>query len=50
MSRLAGDKNLSLREQKKDAELAVLKAKLAAEKAAKKVLEVKIKELRAKIV
>ena len=49
MARSAGDTNLSLREQRKDAEIAALKAKLAAEKAAQKVKDARLKELREKL-
>ena len=48
MARAVGDTNLSLREKRKDAQIAALKAKLEAEKAAKKVLQARNKELRAK--
>lgn len=49
MARTVGDGNLSLREKRKDAQIAALKAKLEAEKASKKVLAARNKELRAKI-
>ena len=49
MARAVGDTNLSLREKRKDAQIAALKAKLEAEKAAKKVLLARNKELREKL-
>lgn len=49
MARTAGDTNLSLREQRKDAEIAALKAKLAAEKAAAKVKDARLREMREKL-
>ena len=49
MARAVGDTNLSLREKRKDAQIAALKAKLEAEKATKKVLIARNKELRAKV-
>lgn len=49
MARVVGDTNLSLREKRKDAEIAALKAKLVAEKAAQKVKDARIKELQAKV-
>jgi hypothetical protein len=49
MARTAGDINLSLREQRKDAQIAALKAKLAAEKAAQKVKDARLKEMQAKV-
>ena len=49
MARAVGDTNLSLREKRKDAQIAALKAKLEAEKAAKKVHVARIRELRAKV-
>lgn len=49
MSRNAGDKNLSLREQRLKAENAALKAKLEAQKVASKVKDAKLAELRSKL-
>ncbi len=49
MSRAVGDTNLSLREKRKDAEIAALKLKLEAEKAAQRVKDARIKELQAKL-
>jgi hypothetical protein len=49
MARLIGDNNLSLREKRKDAEIAALKAKLEAEKMAQKVQAARLRELQAKI-
>ena len=49
MARTAGDTNLSLREKRKDAEIAALKAKLEAEKAAQKVKDAKLREMQEKL-
>jgi hypothetical protein len=49
MARVTGDTNLSLREKRKDAEIAALKLKLEAEKGTKKVKDARIKELHAKL-
>jgi hypothetical protein len=47
MARQVGDINLSLREKRKDAQIAALQARLEAEKAAHKVTKARIKEVRA---
>lgn len=49
MARQPGDTNLSLREKRKDAQIVALKAKLDAEKAAQKVKDAKLREMREKI-
>lgn len=49
MARSDGDKNLSLREKRKDTEIAALKAKLAAAKAQEKVTGAKLRETREKL-
>jgi hypothetical protein len=49
MPRVVGDNNLSLREKRKDAQIAALKAKLEAEKASKNVLRARNKELQEKL-
>jgi len=49
MARVVGDKNLSLREKRKDTQIAELKVKLEAEKAGKKVIVARNKELQEKL-
>lgn len=49
MPRSTGDTNLSLREKRKDAQIAALKAKLESEKAAHKVTKARVKEFKAKL-
>ncbi|CUI37975.1 Uncharacterised protein [Achromobacter xylosoxidans] len=49
MARATGDKNLSAREQRKDAQIAELKKRIEAEKAATKVKVARIKELNEKV-
>jgi len=49
MARTVGDTNLSLREKRKDAQNAVLKAKIAAKDAQLQVKNVRIMELTAKL-
>lgn len=49
MARVEGDKNLSLREKRKDAQIAVLKAAVATEKAKRQVALVRLKEVQAKL-
>jgi hypothetical protein len=49
MARAIGDGNLSLREKRKDTQIAELKFKLAAEKAGKKVVLARNKELQQKL-
>lgn len=49
MARSTGDTNLSLREKRKDAEIAALKAKLDAARAAQKVKDARLRELKEKL-